>query len=262
MKNIIKYILLGVSLIGIFSCKKNDPLTELGTTNGEFSAQLSVSYNNTRPAIGDTIYITASTWQRDDKFDKIVFYETIYESFGIELQLEKGTSIKTKDEVLNNNTYSTLILNDTIQNRTAWHTVLDKDLDRYWVTFTNNYVIRIPYEVKRLDGKYPSDKTLITSLSQTDFAVIKSLLAYNISREDYLLLFPTAPTSHFTNGGTYVLSATGMSNLRENLTASKLLEITKSVIKKGSYNVTTNVESITPTGAVTVAGTRTFENII
>lgn len=262
MKNISKYILLVVTVWGLASCEKNDPITELGTTNGEFSAQLSVSYNNTRPAIGDTVIVTASTWQRDDKFDKVVFYETIFESFGIELDLQKGTSIKTKDQVLNSNTYSTLILTDTIKSKAVWHTVLAKDLDNYWVTSSNNYVIRVPYEVKRIDGKYPSDNTLITSLSSSDFSILKSLLAYSITKEDYLLLFPNAPTNHFTNGGTYVLSTIGMSNLRDNLTSDKLLGITKSVVKKGSYNVTMNVESITPTGAITSATARTFENTI
>jgi len=262
MKNIIKYILLVVSSCGFISCEKNNPITELGTTNDEFSAQLSVSYNNTRPAIGDTVYVTASTWQRDDKFDKVVFYETVFESFGIELKLEKGTVINTKDEVLNNNTYSTLILSDTIKSKAVWNTVEAKDLDNYWVTSSNNYVIRTPYKVERLDGIYPSDNALLTSLSATDFAILKSLLAYNITKDDYLLLFPEAPSTHFTNGGTYLLSSSGMNNLKTSLTSQKLLEITKSVIKKGSYNVTIDVESITPTGAVTASTPRTFENTI
>lgn len=262
MKNIMIYIALLISAFGFSSCEKNDPILELGTTNGEFSAQLSVSYNNTRPAIGDTVYVTASTWQRDDKFDKIVFYETIFESFGIELKLEKGTGIVTKDQVVNNNTFSTLILTDTVKSKAVWNTVEEDKLDDYWVTASNNYVIRIPYVVERTDGKYPSDKSLLRNLSDTDFAVLKSILAYNITKEDYLLLFPDAPVAHFTNGGTYVLSSVGMTYLRENLTAEKLIAITTSVVKKGTYNVTIDVDAITPTGAKTSSTARTFENII
>jgi hypothetical protein len=262
MKNIIIYIALLISAFGLSSCEKNDPITELGTTNGEFSAQLSVSYNNTRPAIGDTVYVTASTWQRDDKFDKIVFYETVFESFGIELKLEKGTGITTTDQVLNNNTYSTLILTDTVKSKEIWNTVGAANLDNYWVTASNNYVIRLPYVVERTDGQYPSDKTLLNSLSDTDFAVLKSLLAYNITREDYLILFPDAPSTHFTNGGTYVLTSVGMTYLRENLSVAKLLGITTSVVKKGTYNVTIDVDAITPSGAKTSSTARTFENII
>lgn len=262
MKNIIIYIALLISAFGLSSCEKNDPISELGTTNGEFLAQLSVSYNNTRPAIGDTVYVTASTWQRDDKFDKVVFYETVFESFGIELKLEKGTGINTKDEVLNNNTYSTLILSDTIKSKAIWNTVLSANLDNYWVTSSNNYVIRLPYVIERGDREYPSDKSLLNKLSDTDFAVLKSLLAYNITKEDYLLIFPEAPSTHFTNGGTYVLTSIGMSYLRENLTVSKLLDITTSVIKNGTYSVTIYVDAITPTGAITSSTARTFENII
>lgn len=262
MKNTLNYIMVICAALLLASCKKNDPITDLGTTNGEFSAQLSVSYNNTRPVIGDTVIVTASTWQRDDKFDKIVFYETVYESFGLKLALQKGTSVDTKDLESNNTTYSTLILTDTIKNKAVWNTVLAKDLDSYWVTVTNNYVIRSNYKVERLDGKYPSDAALITSLSDIDFAVLKSILAYSITKEDYLLLFPSAPTSHFTSGGTYALSSIGMENLKEKLTKEALKGIVKTIQKKGSYNVIINVDAITPTGAVTSAAARTFENTI
>lgn len=262
MKKVILYTVLLVTVFWSSSCEKNDPITELGTTNGEFSAQISMSFNNTRPAIGDTVAITVSTWQRDDRFDRIEFHETIFESFGIQLRLEKGTSIDTKDIASGNSTFSTLILTDTIKNMAVWNTVLAKDLDQYWVTVSNNYVIRFEYEVERLDGKYPSDISLISSLSDIDFAILKSILAYNITKEDYLLLFPEAPETHFTNGGTYALTQSGINNLKENLVKENLTPIVSNVAKKGTYNVRIDARVITPTGAVTSATPRTFENNI
>ncbi|MCA5005717.1 hypothetical protein [Sphingobacterium bovistauri] len=260
MKSIFKYMILAVFTLGVVGCDKNDPITELGSTNGEFSAQLSVSYNNTRPAIGDSLIVTASTWQRDDKFDKIVFYETIYESFGVEIKLKHGTSINTKDIEQDNNKYSTLIMSDTIKSRGEWGKVLAQDLDKYWVTVTNNYVIRLPYTIQRLDGKYPSDNSLITKMTTSEFAILKSLLAYNITKEDYLALFPGSPSSHFTTAGS--LTNVGMDNLRSQLTSQKLLEITNAVVKKGAYTVALVVDVITPTGAVTSSTPRIFENTI
>lgn len=263
MKKLIYTLLIGAAF-GLSGCSKNDPITELGKTNGEFSANLSVSYSNTKPLIGDSTFVTAQTWQRDDKFDKIEFYQTVFESFGVELRLNKGTSIDTKDQLLtgNPNAYSTLILSDTIKSKEVWNTVLAKDLDKYWVTSSNNYVIRSLYKVERIDGKYPSDASLINALSDVDFGVLKSLLAYGITKDDYLTLFPSATSDHFTTGGAYVLSAKGMVNLKENLTREQLKSIVKSLVKKGTYNVTIDVSAITPTGAVTSAPSRLLENTI
>lgn len=259
MKNILIYIAIFSVVLGLSSCKKNDPITELGSSNGQFSAQLSVSYNNTKPALGDTVIVTASTWQRDDKMDKIQFKQTIFESFGIVLSLQKGTKIDTKENVESNTSYSTLILSDTIKNKDVWDTVLEKDLDNYWVTASNNYVIRKPYELKRVAGKYPNDVTLISTLSPVDFGVLKSVLAYNITKDDYLLLFPNAPANHFTSTA---LSQIGIDNLKANLSKEGLTSIIKDIAKKGTYNVTIEVDAITPTGTVTTSTPRTFENII
>lgn len=254
--------ILAIAAFWLSSCEKNDPITELGTTNGEFSAQISMSFNNTRPGIGDTVVVTVSTWQRDDKFDKVEFQETIFETFGIEMSLEKGTAISTIDVASGNNTFSTLVLNDTIKNMAVWKSVVAQELDQYWVTVSNNYVIRSEYELERLDGKYPSDVTLISSLSETDFGVLKSILAYGITADDYLLLFPDAPETHFTNGGTYALTSLGINNLKDNLTKEALVPIISNIAKKGNYNVQMDARVITPTGAVTTAATRIFENNI
>lgn len=236
------------------SCKKNDPITELGTTNGEFAATLRVSYNNTRPAFEDTLIVTASVAQRDDRFNKVTFSETVFETFGINLQLLKGTAFKTKEE-----TYATLLVTDTIKSKTAWKDVQRAQLDDYWVTVSNNYVIRAEYKVKQMSGKYANDATLINGLPNNEFAVLKGILAYSITKDDYLSLFPGSPATHFTTSGTYALTALGMENLKMNLTKALLLPIVKSVTKIGLYSVKIDVDAITPTGATT-STTRTFDN--
>ena len=242
-------------IVGLFmmSCKKNNPISELGNTNGEFASELTVTYNNTKPAIGDTLVISASTWQRDDKFKKVNLYETVVESFGLQMTLNNGSSIitKTADE-------STLTVIDSIAKKSVILEVKDIDLDKYWATSTNNYVIRYPYIVKVKTGKYPNDASLINQLSDTDFSVVKGLLAYTITKADYLVFFPGSPTTHFTTGGTYALTALGMANLKQNLTKTALIANVLTLKKIGSYNLTVNVEAMTLTNTIT-SSTRTFD---
>lgn len=254
MNRILLYICSLLVISAATSCKKNDPITELGTTNGEFAATLRVSYNNTRPALDDTLIVTASVSQRNDRFDKVTFSETVFETFGIDLQLLKGTAIKTKEE-----TFSTLLITDTIKNKVAWKEVKRTELDDYWVTVSNNYVIRANYEVKKAAGIYPNDATLIGKLPDNEFAILKGILAYSITKDDYLSLFPGAPAAHFTTSGTYALTTVGMENLKTNLTRAALLPIVKSTVKIGLYSVKIDVDAITPTGATT-STTRTFDN--
>ncbi|EFK58420.1 hypothetical protein ACFU8T_17625 [Sphingobacterium spiritivorum] len=249
--NILYAVVLACALI---SCEKNDPISELGETNGQFAAQLRVSYNNTRPAIGDTLQVTASTWQRDDKFSEVRFMETIVETFGINMSLKNGTQLLTKGE-----TESTLTVIDSIAKANSWLKVAAADMDKYWVTVTNNYVMVGRYPMVIKEGKYPNNSSLITKLSDQEFEILKGLLAYTITRADYLVLYPSAPASHFTNGGTYVLSQTGINNLKQTLTKTQLLPVVNSIKKVGKYSVTIDVAAITSTGTATVA-TRTFEN--
>lgn len=254
MKTIVKtYVGLLILAIFTMSCKKNDPIGDLGSTNNEFASQLRVTFNNTRPVIGDTLIISASTWQRDDKFQKIELYETVVETFGIDMSLKNGSSVltKTADE-------ATLVMVDSILKKSVMLTVVAADMDKYWVTSTNNYVINKEYEVTLKNGKYPNDATLIQGLSDDEFSVLKGLLSYVINRADYLLLFPGAPTTHFTTGGTYILSATGMANLRENLNRSTLISNIAAIKKVGNYSLTVDVAAITPTNTTT-ASTRTFD---
>lgn len=249
--------ILSLCLLILVSCKKNDPITQLGSTNNEFASQLRVTYNKTRPAFGDTLIVTASTWQRNDKFKNIVIYETVVESVGLQLVLKNGTSLNTKtaDE-------STLTLVDSISKKTIALNVQAADLDKYWVTSSNNYVINYQYKVDAKVGKFANDATLITSLGDSEFAILKGLLAYSITKNDYLALFPSAPTtganSHFTTGGTYILSAAGMANLRANCTKAMLAADVNTVKKVGNYSITIDVNAVTPTNTIT-ATSRTFD---
>lgn len=228
----------------MMACKKNDPITELGDTNNEFVSELRVTYNNTALIIGDTLVISASTWQKDDKFKKVDIYETLVESFGIDMTLTKGSAVvtKTTDE-------STLTVVDTLSINNVLKEVLATDMDQYWVTVTNNYVINQNYIVKVKPGKYANDITLIDKLPAESFDVLKSILAYSISKSDYLLLFPAAPVTDFTGEK---LSSAGMINLRMNLTKAKLVPIVKTIKKIANYTLTIDVASITPTNAATL----------
>lgn len=248
-------IYLGFIIMCMFmiSCKKNDPIAELGDTNNEFASQLRVTYNNTKPAIGDTLIVSASSWQRDDKFQKVAIYETLVESFGIDMTLTNGTRVltTTADE-------STIMVVDTISNKNVLLEVQAADLDKYWVTSSNNYVVNYSYMVKVKDGKYANDITLIDKISEANFGSLKSILSYSISKSDYLLLFASAPATDFSTSGAYVLSTAGMTNLKQNLTRAKLKTIVKAIKKIASYNLTIDVASVTPTNTTTAA-TRTFD---
>lgn len=249
-----RYIgILSISLLMLMSCKKNDQITKLGSTNNQFAAQLRVTYNNTRPAFGDTLVVSASTWQRDDKFQRLTIYETLVESVGLQLALKNGTTIVTKaaDE-------STLTLVDTLAKKKVAFEVKASELDKYWVTSTNNYVVNYSYKVEPKVGKYAEDSSIITAMNDAEFAVLKGLLAYSITRNDYTALFPSPPADHFTTGGTYVLTAKGMTNLRDNCTKAMLVAQFNSVKKIGNYNLTIDVNAVTPTNATT-ATTRTFD---
>ncbi|TCC83767.1 hypothetical protein EZ444_25990 [Pedobacter hiemivivus] len=235
----------------IISCKKNDPIGDLGETNNEFATQLRVTYNSTKLVMGDTLVISASTWQRDDKFQKIDIYETVVETFGINMTLKSGTSVltKTADE-------STLTVLDSVLNKGVLLEVFAADMDKYWTTASNNYVIRQLYPVKVKVGKYANDVTLIQKLNDADFGVLKSILSFAITKSDYLLLFPTAPAGHF--GGATVLSPTGRENLKQNLTRPMLTAIVQTIKKVGSYNLIIDVAAMTQTNTIT-ASTQKFE---
>lgn len=237
----------------IISCKKNDPITDLGETNNQFATQLRVTYNKTRVAFGDTLIVSASTWQRDDKFQKVDLYETVVETFGLNMSLKNGTTLVTKGD-----DESTLTVVDSILKKSIVLEVQAVDLDKYWVTASNNYVIRHEYMVKPKIGKYPNDATMIEGLSDDDFNVLKGVLAYVITKNDYLVFFPGAPATHFATSGAYALSAIGLANLRANLTRAQLVANVLTIKKVGNYSIVVDVAAITQTNTITAA-TRTFD---
>lgn len=254
-----KYIYLSLIIPFIISCDKNDPITELGDSNGQFLASLSVSYSNSKPALGDTVVVTASTWQRDDKISKVEMTETVVENFGLNFTLSKGTHISTFDA---EKKISLLKLTDTIAKSEPWFVInnQNKELDQYFVTLTNNYVIRARYPFKHKDGKYKNDASVFNELTTDEFAVIKSILAYQISQTDYKAIFPTSPASHLSTG-TYALSNEGMAFLKANLTKELLIQHIASVKKAGTYSSEVFTHVTTPSGAVKSSNT-TFQVIL
>lgn len=248
-----RYInILSLCLLVLVSCKKNDPISELGTTNNEFASQLRVSYNKTTLLFGDTLVVTASTWQKDDKFQKVSLQETVVEKVGLQLTLTNGTSLTTKtaDE-------ATLTLIDSIAKKSVLLEVPAAELDKYWVTAGNNYVIRKEYKVEPKPGKYTDDASIIDLLTDGEFDVLKALLGYSITRNDYLALFPGAPATEVTTSSP-ALTALGRARLQANCTRAMLKAIVSNVKKVGTYSIIIDVSAITPTNTVTAA-TRTFD---
>lgn len=250
MKGLLSKSIVAVLMcVAFISCKKNDPISELGDSNGEFFAKLTVSYNTNKPAFGDTVVVTASTWQRDDKIAKVEMIETVVEVFGLNFVLNKGTAINTYDI---DNKVSLLVITDSISKGNPWFEIVNNNnqLNQYFVTLSNNYVIRAFYPFVQQEGNYANDVNVIDDLSDGEFDVIKSILAYRISQADYKAIFPTAPASDLSSG-TYALSSGGMDNLRANLTKSLLIQNMASCEKSGTYTAQLVTNVITPSGALT-----------
>lgn len=247
--NYIKLWSLLLVLSVVTGCKKNDPIADLGDTNGEYVAMLNVSYNINQPSLGDTVIVTASTWQKDDKIASLEMTETVVEKLGIKLKLKHGTDINTLDMEKN---VATLVITDSILVNNPWYVIKNDNnqLNAFFETITNNYVVRAKYPYERKEGNYPLDNTLVTSLNDADFEVLKSILAYSIIALDYKELYPNAPASHFATNGAYVLSQEGINNLKATLTKQMLAGIIEESNTTGVYNVELATSVYTPTGAV------------
>lgn len=227
------------------ACEKNDPITELGETNGEFAAELRTNFNNSAPSIGDSVTITASMWQRDDKFKEVRFLETVVEAFGLDLTLKKGTKVLTSEDDI-----STLVVTDTVLNRYEYKKVIADTLDRFYVTASHNYVIPQKYYFLKKTGAFPDDASLISYLEEDDFEILKGVLAYKVTAEDYIDMFPSAPSTHYTASG---LTLAGREYFRQNLTKEQLVSQVEAIAKVGTYDITLDIEVVTPTGTVTSA---------
>lgn len=237
----------------MMGCKKESPLEDLGgSLNNDYRAELRVSLDKRVPLLGDTVEFTASTWQKNDKIKQVAFLKTLVEKFGIIFELD-NTSFNTWDA-----TNPVLVVTDTIQNKVSFKTVTssNKELDNYYVTSSNNYVVDAEFtDFKLIDGAYPaSGNNLLLQLSTEAFEILKSQLAYHISVADYAKLFPTAPVTNYTlSGSTRVgISTTGKNYLRENLTKQQLINNgIKQIKKNGRFYATVTVEVTTENGAVT-----------
>ncbi|TWI17524.1 hypothetical protein [Sphingobacterium siyangense] len=245
---IFKTLLYLLGAVSVVSCKRNDPIGDLGETNGQYVAMLNVSYDINKPVFGDTLTVTASTWQRDDKISSLEMTETVVQKFGVNLTLQKGTVLNTNDL---ESSASTLVVTDTILNKVPWFSIKnDNDqLNAYFETVTNNYIVRAKYPFELNEGHYPNDNTLIENLKDVDFEVLKSILAYRIKADDYRLLYPDAPSTDFTSGGVYDLTQAGINNLKSTLTKKMLSIVLASCAKSGTFHVDIVTNVYTATGA-------------
>lgn len=256
MKKAFSILIIIGSVLFMAACSEDDPITDLGETSGDYYPYLSLNYSTSSPALGDTLTLTATTFHRNDNIASVVFSETIVEKFGITLTLNSGTSIATYDE-----SNPTLIVTDSIKTASPWLSIDNStgDLDAYYVTESNYYAVSTLYLFQVEEGAYDNNENMINQLSDEAFDIIKSLLAYAITKTDYISLFPDATDADFTSSGTYVLNSSGMENLKENLTRDQLIAITSSLNKEGTYSVTIDVEASALSGVYS-SESQTFES--
>lgn len=222
MKKYIVFLLAGVALT-FSSCKKESPLESLGHSNGAVQASLRVTLNDRNPLPGSDIIITASTWHINDEIETVEFYKTSLEKYTVNLELE-NTELNNWKSGEN----PVFLIADSLVNNELWKTVGKSELNSYFQTVADAYVIRQVYEdfnPVQLEGV-----DLINSLTDSDFASLKSSLSNNINPADYRIMFPTAPASDIQGA---VLSTAGKLNLVTNLTKTLLIDNMKSAYKTG-----------------------------
>lgn len=234
-----KLFLLAGLAVSMLACKKEDMVGRLGNSpTGEVVPEVRVTLNTRRPALGDSVVLTTSTWHKSDKITKVEYFATQYDEYGINLNL-RNTSLNTYTDTLKN-----LIVVDTLQNNVPYFSVSseNKALDNYYVTESNNYVIRGAYKEFAVSNLV--DQELISSLPANVFELLKTQLAVAIKVADYALLFPTAPNENYIMSGTVKtgISTLGKSFLIENLTAEKLNAILIDATKKGRLNTVLTVK--------------------
>jgi hypothetical protein len=233
-----KLFLLAGLAVSMLACKKEDMVGRLGnSTTGEVVPEVRVTLNTRRPALGDSVVLTTSTWHKSDKITKVEYLATQYDEYGINLSL-RNTILKTYTDSVKN-----LIVVDTLQSNEPYFSVSaeNKELDKYYVTESNNYVVRGAY--KDFAITEIKDADLINSLPAEVFELLKTQLAVAIKVADYALLFPTAPNENYTivSGAKTGISTLGKTYLIENLTADKLNTILLEATKAGSLKTTLTV---------------------
>ncbi|WP_304064803.1 hypothetical protein [Pedobacter glucosidilyticus] len=226
MKCINIFLIAGLAL-GLLSCKKESPITDLGNTldNNAHRATLRVTLNNRAPAIGDSIILTASTWHINDIIDKVEFSETIVEKYAVNLVLNNTTLNSFVDDV------PVYLVVDSVATDNIYYTIINEnnELNKFYETLSDAYVIRNVY--KKFMPQDIKDAELINALSDEGFASLKDHLSRNINVLDYRALFPTAPASDISGGS---LTAAGRANLNANLTRQLLINnALRTATKKG-----------------------------
>lgn len=238
-----KTFLVAVLAIFMLSCKKESPIEHIGsaTGNNEHMASLRVTLNNRNPLLGDSIVVTASTWHIKDQIAKVEFIRTVVEKYAVNMELN-NTSLNSW---LDDKTPAFLIA-DSVYKNEVWKVINHADLNPYFETLTDSYVIRQSYkEFKQTDVK---DAALINAISDEGFVSLKDHLSRNINVLDYKTLFPTAPTTD-VSGAT--LTAAGKLNLMTNLTRALLIsKVLKTATKKGDLILTLKVRVTAQQAAV------------
>ncbi|WP_256012630.1 hypothetical protein [Desertivirga xinjiangensis] len=251
MKNC-KIFLFAILVVVGLSCKKNNPIEEIGALGGGHKAQLSVSLSNRTPALGDIVVVTATTSHKSDKITKVEFSHTLSERFGIYLSLD-NTVINTWHD-----TNPILIVRDTIVNNDIWKTVSSgaaDDLENYYRTNENYFVIPARYTLfAQRAGKYDlAGPGLLLQLPDEAFEILKSQLARTIKVSEYARLFPTAPDGNYvmTAGTKTAISAIGKAFLRSNLSKQNLIDNgLKEIHKEGVMAASVNVRVTTENGII------------
>lgn len=230
-----KIFLIAVLAIFMLACKKESPIEHIGsaTGNDEHRASLRVTLNNRTPSVGDSIVVTATTWHVLDQINKVDFLRTVVEKYAVNLELN-NTSLNSW---LDDKTPAFLIV-DSLHKEELWQSVSGNNLNRYFETISDAYVIRQVYkEFKPAELK---DAALINAISDEAFRSLKDHLSRNINVLDYKTLFPTAPATDITGS---VLSANGRNNLNANLTRQLLINnVLKSAYKKGDLILSLKVK--------------------
>lgn len=234
----------------MMACKKESAIENLGSaSNSGYNAELRVSLSTRAPALYDTVIVTASTWQKNDKIAKVEFLKTMIEKFGVTLELE-NTTIETWDD-----TAPLLIVTDTASKEEAFRTINNDELNNFFVTASNNYVIRTEFvDFKPFVGTYPANGAeLLRQLPNEAFEILKSQLTFYIGVADYEKLFPSAPNDHYTMSGSSRtgISTVGKTYLKSNLTRQNLIDNgLKSITKIGTLTAIVTIKVTTEGGAV------------
>ncbi|WP_207428727.1 hypothetical protein [Pedobacter sp. SYSU D00535] len=237
-------------MMSMAACKKQSPVEELGATSGRLRAEVRVTLSNRRPALEETVRVTASSWHTEDRISKVEFLHTLIEKFGVKLQLD-NTTFSTWSS-----TDPVMVVTDTIKKNEVWKSVssVNKELDNYFVTATNNYVISGDYTLfKPVPGTYAMEgQELLMKLSEEAFSILRNQLSFVIAVADYQKLFPNAPAANYTTSGTTRtgISDAGRAYLRANLTRQLLVDTGfKSLKKEGTLRAILTVRTIVDSGA-------------